>query len=76
MGCVDVHTCVCLPINVSLMRFLCWFVLLRSRLFGFLFACLFPKEKDGQCGMGWVGESGRKWRRVAHTKLHKNTIFN
>lgn len=77
MGCVDVHTCVCLPINVSLMRFLCWLVCFVAFSFVWIFICLlFPKEKDGRCGMGWVGESGRKWRRGAHTKLHKNTIFN
>lgn len=59
MGCVHMHACVCLPINVSLMRFLCWLVLFRSGLFGFLFACLSSKEKDSVELDGW-GESGRK----------------
>lgn len=59
MGCVDVHTCVCLPINVSLMRFLCWFVLLHSRLFGFLFAFCFLKRKmDGAEWDGWESLGG------------------
>ena len=66
MGCVHMHACVCLSINVSLMRFLCGLVLFHSGLFGFLFACLSSKEKDRQCGVGWVGKVWEEMKGRSH----------
>lgn len=59
MGCVDVHTCVCLPINVSLMRFLCWLVCFVLVCLDFYLPVCFLKRKiDGVEWDGWESLGG------------------